>query len=132
MYRIAMVVDDSEIERYLSKIVIKKYHFAEQVLVFNSAVGALAYLHSLDQDDLSVFPDVIFLDIHMPVMTGFDFMDKFLEFSGPIKSYSRIIIFSSTDAYEDHVRMRNYPIIHKFIRKPLNEEKLNELTRILR
>jgi two-component SAPR family response regulator len=126
MYRSAMVIDDNNIERFLAEKLITRYKFAERLIKFNSAIDALAYLRSVENDPAQ-FPDIIFLDIHMPLMTGFEFMDEYNEFPQAIKDRCKIILFSSTDAYVDHMRMREYPVIHRFVRKPLSEEKLNEL-----
>jgi two-component SAPR family response regulator len=126
MYHKAIVIDDNRLERFLAEKLIAKYQFAEQVMSFSSAVDGLSYLQSLGNDPAS-FPEIIFLDIHMPLMTGFEFMDKYLEFPQDIKDHCKIVLFSSTDAYIDHIRMKNYPIIYKFLRKPLSEEKLSSL-----
>jgi CheY-like chemotaxis protein len=129
IYRTVMVIDDSRLERFLAEKIIKNSLFADAVITFNSAIEALEYLTALGTDP-DKFPDVILLDIYMPVMNGFEFLDKFLEFSEDIKKHCKIVIISSTDAYEDHAQMRRYPIISKFLTKPLSEEMLKKLGRL--
>jgi len=126
MYHKAIVIDDSLLERFLAERIIKNSLFAKEVMTFNSPIDALGYLKTFDSNT-DKLPDVIFLDIHMPVMNGFDFLNKFLELSADIKKHCKILMFSSTDAYEDHLRMRGYPIIRKFLTKPLSEEMLINL-----
>jgi CheY-like chemotaxis protein len=125
-YKKVIVIDDSALERFLTEKRLSIAQFADAVVCFESAVEALAYLQSLN-GNLDLFPEIIFTDIHMPIMNGFEFLDKFLEFSEPILRHCKIVMISSTDADEDHVRMRNYPIIRRFLRKPLFEDTLRDL-----
>lgn len=126
MYNTVMIIDDSSMERFLTEVRMKNCRFAEHIMSFNSGIEALRHLVSLESSGLK-FPDIIFLDIHMPLMNGFEFLDKFLEFSDEIKEQCKIVLFSSTDASEDHARMKTYPIIRKFLSKPLSNDMLNEL-----
>ena len=79
MYHAVMIIDDCELQRYINETMVKRSLSAEQVMSFNSPKAALIHLRSLAIYS-DVFPDVIFLDIHMPEMDGFDFLDRFLEF----------------------------------------------------
>ena len=126
MYDTVMIVDDSMLELFIAETRMKQWQFAKQILVFNSGIPALAYLQSLE-NNVDIFPEIIFVDIYMPIMNGFEFIDKFLGFSDEVKERCKIVIFSSSDAPEDYARMKEYPIIRKFLTKPLSEKMLNEL-----
>ena len=126
MYNTVMIVDDSNLERFITEVRMKKCRFAEHILSFNSGIEALRYLWPVERVGVK-FPDIIFLDIYMPLMNGFEFLDEFLKFPDEIKKHCRIVVFSSTDAPEDHARMKTYPIIWKFLSKPLTDRILTEL-----
>jgi CheY-like chemotaxis protein len=126
MYQSIMVIDDNPLERVLAEAIVKNSKFAERVIAYESAVSALAYLRSLGEDP-SKFPDVILVDIQMPVMTGFEFLDKFMEFPPEIQQRCKIIMFSSSVEEEDHEKVKKYPIIRKFLPKPLLEKMFYDL-----
>jgi CheY-like chemotaxis protein len=126
MHHTVMVIDDSKLELFLTETMIRNCKFAEKVISYHSASDALEYLRSVENDPAK-FPEVIFVDVYMPVMTGFDFLDKFLEFPKKIKDRSKIIIFSSTQAHEDMDRMKKYPIISRFLAKPLSKDMFRNM-----
>jgi len=121
-----MIIDDSDLQRYLTETIVKRNLPVEQIVSFNSPIGALAYLHSIENYS-DTFPKVIFLDIHMPLMNGFGFLDKYLEFPEKVREDCKIVMLSSTDSDEDHARMNDYPIIYKFISKPMSDEMTNDI-----
>jgi CheY-like chemotaxis protein len=124
-----MVIDDSQLELYLIQHLVKKTHFAKEIKSFQSSPAAIEYLRSLGNDP-SKFPEVLFLDIYMPLMTGFQFLDEFLEFPEAIKKRCKIVVFSSTNSIEDRAQMRRYPIIRKFLPKPLSPEMFTNMERL--
>ena len=126
MHRAAMVIDDSAMERFLAERVIRNAMFADEVICFNSPLEGLAYLNTLGNDPAR-FPDVLFVDIHMPLMNGFQFLDEFQHFSNEIKQHCKIVMCSSSIATEDEVRIQKYPTVSKFLTKPLSVEMLENL-----
>jgi CheY-like chemotaxis protein len=117
MYQRVMVIDDSVLERFLAETVVKSSGFAKEVISFNNAPDALVYLEREEN-----LPDVILLDIQMPVMTGFEFLDKYVQLPDAIQQHCKIIMFSSSLADEDMARVKKYPAVRKYLAKPLSEE----------
>ena len=126
MYHSVIVIDDSVLERFLAEKLMQNCRFAEQVTSFNSPIDALQYLTSL-KNSQDKFPEVIFVDIQMPLMNGFEFLDKFMEFPEDARQHSKIVMFSSSQAPEDYSRMKQHPVIARFLSKPLSEESFRSL-----
>ncbi|MCW3121599.1 MAG: response regulator [Flavipsychrobacter sp.] len=126
MYNKVLVVDDSHLDQMIIEKIIRINKFANHVVSFDNVVDALEYLHQF-KGQLADFPEVIFVDIQMPGLDGFDFLERYIEFSEDIKSQSSIVMLSSSIAEQDRLRAASYPIVRKFFNKPLNNELLTEL-----
>ncbi len=123
---LVMLVDDNDTDNFISKRIIEITKFASRVEVKNSGKSALDYLRE-NQDDLDNLPNLIFLDINMPIVDGFVFLYEFEKFNDSIKDKCKVIILSSSDNKRDIDKIVNNNHVIKFITKPLTETALEEV-----
>lgn len=121
-----MLVDDNDTDNFISKRIIEITKFANRVEVKNSGKSALDYLRE-NQDNIEELPNLIFLDINMPIVDGFVFLYEFEKFSDLIKDKCKVIILSSSDNKRDIDKIVNNNHVIKFITKPLTETALEEV-----
>lgn len=119
-YKHIVLIDDNEIDNYINEHVVKKANLAETVTVKNSAEDALKYLSSLHEN----FPEIIFLDIRMPIMDGFGFLQRFESFADENKSGCHIFMLSSSNDNNDISMAQQNPYVKNYLNKPLDNKKL--------
>ena len=122
---LVMLVDDNDTDNFISKRIIEITQFAKNVEVKNSGKSALDYLKE-NQDNENLLPNLIFLDINMPIVDGFVFLYEFEKFNDLIKDKCKVIILSSSDNKRDIDKIVNNNHVIKFITKPLTELALEE------
>jgi len=125
-YKKVMVIDDNEVDRYIAARNIKKYAFAEEVILKDSAKAALNYLASLEKTPEHL-PHLIFLDIRMPEIDGFGFLAAYEKLPDSIKTNCIIMMLSTSLNPGDHEKAKNNKYVNRFLNKPLNKEKLEEI-----
>ena len=121
-----MVIDDNTIDLYISSRLINKHLFGEKVLQYSLAQEALKYL----QDNLknsTALPQIIFVDIYMPEMSGFEFMEAYDKLPFAFKNHCRVYIISSTIDNVDTSRAQNDKNVVAFQLKPINREFLERI-----
>jgi len=121
-YDVVMLIDDNELDNFVNKKLIENEHFANQVLVQPSGISALDYLKRN-----AGLPDIIFLDIMMPGMDGFGFLDEFDKLNDEVKKKSKIVMLSTSESFKDLNRANRNKYVYKFLNKPLNKAVLDAL-----
>lgn len=120
------VIDDYSINLFIAQMVIEDHGFFDKVTTFSQAEEALAFLvnHQHEQDKL---PEVILLDLNMPVMNGWQFLDKFEEQLPHLIKHITIYILSSSLDSRDVEKSEQYISVTKFLSKPLCPEILQTI-----
>ncbi|WP_338790554.1 response regulator [Bernardetia sp. Wsw4-3y2] len=121
---LVMLVDDNDTDNFISKRIIELTGFANEVVTKNSGKSALEYLKE-NKDDESKLPDLIFLDINMPIVDGFIFLYEFGQMPKSVHKKCRISVLSSSDNKRDIDRIVGNEYVIKFTTKPLTEDALN-------
>ncbi len=123
---LVMLVDDNDTDNFISKRIIEITKFAKEVEIKNSGKSALEYLEQ-NKENSEKLPNIIFLDINMPIVDGFVFLYEFEKFGRTLKDKCKVIILSSSDNKRDIDKIVNNNHVVKFITKPLTESALEEI-----
>lgn len=121
-----MIIDDNNIDLYITKRLIIKTNFGKKVLEYDDGAEALKYLQE-NQDNIPKLPQIIFIDIYMPGMSGFEFMESYDLLSDTVKKYCKVYIISSTIDEHDIERSRQDKNLTAFQVKPISKEFLNSI-----
>ena len=123
---LVMLIDDNSTDNFINERVIQMSGFSRQIITVDRGRSALDYLEN-NKEDLSKIPELILLDLNMPVVNGFAFLDEFKKLSERVKAKSRIVILTSSDKIEDIDAIKELPIIMAYMSKPLSEKSLQNL-----
>jgi len=122
-YKTCLLIDDNYIDNFVTRRMLESSNFAENILVQQSATEAIDAIR-----DGSIKPDVIFLDLRMPLMNGFEFLQEYDKLKELDKSTTKIFMLSSSLDPVDVKRSGQNKYITQFIHKPLTQKILEELT----
>jgi CheY-like chemotaxis protein len=121
-----MVIDDNDTDLLIAKIVIEKSGFKGNIVTKNSGKNALEYLDSI-QSKTDLWPDVIFLDINMPVVNGFVFLYEFEKMPEDFRKKVKIAVLTSSDNKTDMEKFMVSESVIDFVSKPISIEGFNSV-----
>lgn len=123
-----MLIDDDEPTNFLNQMVLEKTDYVEQVITKSSGREALAYLSNVSADTRAFQqPDLIFLDLNMPAMNGWEFLEEYKQLAEAQKGRMVIVMLTTSLFPEDRTKAMSMPEISCFEHKPLTEEKLQKI-----
>ncbi len=121
------LIDDEPMFNLINQKILQITKFTDNVYCYVDASTALNELKQIVYSTPINFPGIIFLDINMPGMDGWEFLDEFDKFDIDIKKNCKVYMLTSSIDPLDIGKSNNYEVIHDFISKPLSIEKLSAL-----
>jgi CheY-like chemotaxis protein len=122
-----LLVDDDEINNFISIKLIKKAVDNADIKACLNGRFAIDELSEIQKEDPNKLPDYILLDINMPIMNGWEFLDEYKRLHIDPLGKSKIYIISSSVFSNDISKARSYPLVRNFVSKPLSVEKIKEM-----
>ena len=126
--KLTYIIDDDKLTVKLISILVSKNKFCEEIQSFNNAQDAIDKLKQNALDN-GVLPDAILLDLNMPAMDGWQFLDEFMLL--PIKKEISIFIMTSSIDPVDIEMAKKYKIVKDYVEKPITSKKLDLLSNLI-
>lgn len=115
-----MLIDDDSVNNFVNKRLLLRQDDSLQIEAYESGDTSLERL----QDENQRVPDLILLDLNMPEMSGWQFLESYIELG---LSRSKIYLLTSSIDFRDKEKSQTFPVIEGFISKPLDQNKIGKL-----
>ena len=124
------IIDDDPIFVYGTKRIIAEMNFCDNIIVFENGQDAIDGFIAMSEQKEDL-PAIVFLDLNMPIMNGWDFLEDFVKIPNQNREKVVIYIISSSIDPRDLERIKNYKVVNNYILKPLSEDDLKSVLKNL-
>ncbi len=124
------LVDDDDVFVFLTKKTIEQTHLVDLIRVFNNGMDALNFLKE-NKENIDELPEIIFLDLSMPIMNGWQFLEEYTKLNPYIGKKISIYICSSSISQDDITRAKAINEVTDYIIKPIAKTKLIDVIKNL-
>jgi CheY-like chemotaxis protein len=125
-YKNVLLVDDNHIDNLINRKILDNANYAETITVIDSPEDAFTFVRNSLLTGNNV-PEVIFLDLRMPIMNGFEFLKSLIELPNLKPELIKIFVLSSSLDPKDIKKIKENQLVSKFIGKPLTKQVLEEI-----
>jgi CheY-like chemotaxis protein len=122
-----VLIDDDAVTNMVNKKIIYLTFPSIRVTAYADAAIALGDIRQMMAKDTAQLPDLIFLDINMPHMDGWEFLDQFITLPEAVQQKTKIIMLTSSVDINDIAKSKTYKPVTDFLSKPLNKDNLRKL-----
>lgn len=121
-----LLVDDDRIYQFAARKTIEATGYADSILTYSNGEEAINYLKQSLKNNITL-PDVIFLDVNMPIMNGWEFLDEYTRLKSDVSKPVLIYVVSSSVDEFDVNKSRQYDSVKGYIVKPVLREKFKQI-----
>ncbi len=119
-----MLIDDSEIDLFIHRRFLELCNFSKELISYRSAETAIEWLKNLNGETP---PDLILLDLNMPVVDGFSFLNSFATLPQKVRDRSQIVVLTSSNSVTDREQVFLYKNVIHMITKPMKQSDIEAL-----
>ncbi len=118
-----LLIDDDPATNFFNKTVVSRHGHFDKIIVVESGQSALDFLN----DETTIKPDLIFLDINMPAMNGWEFIEAFEQLDEEVQEGIKMVVLTTSSNPDDYDKSKGNGIVDDYINKPLSNRILDDV-----